>query len=240
MPFAAIAGTRLHYAETGPSTGRPLLLLHASLQTCESMEPLVTRLAPLGCRMVTPDQRGHGRTANPGRALGIAQLADDMEALMCHLGLERPTAVGFSLGGTVAIELARRGRLAGLVVLASRITPVSRGRRALDPVDIRQRSPLWVRQLEERHVETPWEELAVELGTMFETWPGFTPDELGAITCPTLVVQGDNDQMVPLDEGQALAAAAPGAKFHLVPRAGHPDLLYRREALDAVFRFCSV
>ncbi|HWI51581.1 MAG TPA: alpha/beta fold hydrolase [Symbiobacteriaceae bacterium] len=237
MPFAAIAGTRLYYEETGPSAGRPLLLLHASLQTCESMAPLRARLAPLGYRMVTPDQRGHGRTGNPGRTLGIAQLADDMEALIGHLGLERPIVAGFSLGGTVGIELARRGRLAGLVVLASRIFTVSRGQRALDPADIRRRSPLWVRQLEERHVETPWEELSIELGTMFETWPGFSVEELSGITCPTLVVQGDNDQMVPVDQGEALAAAVGGAKFHLVPRAGHPDLLYRRETVETVHSF---
>jgi pimeloyl-ACP methyl ester carboxylesterase len=240
MPFAPVNGTRIYYEETGPSTGRPLFLLHASLQSCVSMKPLRELLAPLGVRLIIPDQRGHGRTANPARTLSIPQLADDMAALMVHLGADRPLLAGFSLGGSVGIELARRGLLSGLVVLASRIETAPRDRRPFDPADIRARSKLWVKDLEQRHVEIPWDELAVALGDMFEAWPGFPKADLAAINCPTLVVQGDRDQMVPLEEGQALAATVPGARFQLVPRSGHPELLYREETKAAVHDFISI
>ncbi|HYF79681.1 MAG TPA: alpha/beta fold hydrolase [Symbiobacteriaceae bacterium] len=240
MPYAPVSGTRIYYDETGPSGGRPLLLLHASLQTAESMAPLRELLAPLGLRIVIPDQRGHGRTANPGRTLAIGQLADDMEALMAHLGVGQPLLAGFSLGATVGIELARRGHLSGLVVLAGRIHTAPRGRKAFDPADIRQRSPLWVKQLEAKHVEIPWDELAVELGTMFEVpWPGFSAADLASIACPTLVVQGDRDLMVPVEQGRELAASVQHGEFRLAPRAGHPDLLYRQETKDAVRDFFS-
>lgn len=240
MPYAPVSGTRIYYDETGPSGGRPLLLLHASLQTGESMAPLRDLLAPLGFRLIIPDQRGHGRTANPGRTLAIGQLADDMEALMAHLGIERPLLAGFSLGATVGIELARRGRLSGLVVLAGRILTAPRGRKAFDPEDIRRRSPVWVTQLEARHVEIPWDELAVELGNMFEvSWPGFTRSDLASIACPTLVVQGDRDLMVPVEQGRELAATVQQGEFRLAPRAGHPDLLYRQDTLEAVKEFFS-
>lgn len=146
MPFIPVAGTRLFYTESGPATGRPMLLLHAALQTSESMEPLRELLAPLGLRLITVDLRGHGRTANPTRSLSVLQLADDMVALMTHLGLERPLLAGYSLGGIVAIELARRGLADGLVVLASRIRPARRGRETFDPANIRARSPLWAQQ----------------------------------------------------------------------------------------------
>jgi pimeloyl-ACP methyl ester carboxylesterase len=202
------------------------------------MAPLHKVLTPLGVRLVAPDQRGHGRTGNPGRTLSIAQLADDAEALMAYLGVRRPLLAGFSLGATVGVELARRGRLSGLAVLAGRIHTAPRGRKAFDPADIRRRSPLWVQQLEAKHVEIPWDELAVELGTMFEvTWPGFSPADLAAVACPTLVVQGDRDLMVPVEQGKELAGSVQQGQFHLVPSAGHPDLLYRQEALDAVREF---
>lgn len=157
---------------------------------------------------------------------------------MAHLGVERPLLAGFSLGATVGIELARRGRLSGLVVLAGRIYTAPRGRKAFDPADIRQRSPIWVKQLEAKHVEIPWDELAVELGTLFEvSWSGFSAADLRAIACPTLVVQGDRDLMVPIEQGRELAAAVQHGEFRLAPRAGHPDLLYRQETLDAVREF---
>jgi len=52
-----------------------------------------------------------------------------------------------------------------------------------------------------------------------------------------LVVQGDRDQMVPLAQGQELARLVPQGRFQLVPRAGHPELLYRQEAQVAVKDF---
>lgn len=237
MPFIPVAGTRLYYTESGPATGRPMLLLHAALQTSESMEPLQELLAPLGLRLIAVDLRGHGRTANPARTLSLPQLADDVVALMEHLGLERPLLAGYSLGGIVAIELARRGLAGGLVVLASRIRPARRGRETFDPANIRARSPIWAKQLAERHVEQAWEELAASLGELLTTWPGFDPADLARITIPVLVVQGDKDQMVSVGQAQDLTAAVPGARLHVVSRAGHPELLYRPDAMRTVYEF---
>lgn len=214
-----------------------MLLLHAALQTGESMEPLRALLAPLGLRLITLDQRGHGLTANPGRTLSVAQLADDVAALIDHLGLVQPLAAGFSLGGIVGIELARRGLLSGLVVLASRIHTAPKGRDSFDPAAIAARSPQWAAQLAEKHQEVAWQELATELGELLSTWPGFDPADLARITIPLLVVQGDRDQMVSLRHGQELAALVPGATLHVVPRAGHPDLLYRADGIGPVRDF---
>ncbi|MFZ5826050.1 MAG: alpha/beta fold hydrolase [Bacillota bacterium] len=235
--YLPVAGTRLYYTESGPADGRPMLLLHAALQTAESMEPLRELLSPLGLRLIAVDLRGHGRTANPARSLSLPQLADDIEALMTYLGLERPWLVGYSLGGIVAIELARRGLAGGLVVLASRIRPASRARVTFDPANIQARSPLWAEQLAGKHVEQTWEELAVSLGELLTTWPGFDPAGLARIEIPVLVVQGDRDQMVSLGQAQNLVAAVPGARLQVVPRAGHPELLYRKDAMSAVYEF---
>jgi pimeloyl-ACP methyl ester carboxylesterase len=237
MPYMSIHGTRLYYEETGTPGGRPLVLLHAALQTSESTLPLRQLVSPLGLAVVSPDQRGHGRSANPGRTFSIPQLADDIEALLDRLDIARPVMAGYSLGGIVGIELARRGRLSALVTLASRIHTAPKARQAFDPADIRRRSPLWAKQLAERHVEIPWEELAAELGALLEAWPGFTDGDLASIPCPTLVVQGDRDHMVPVGQARRLAATVPGARLVIAPSAGHPDLLYRRDAMAAVYDF---
>lgn len=237
MPFLPARDTNIYYTESGPADGRPLLLLHASLQTAESMDPVRDALAPLGPRVIQPDLRGHGRTANPGGGLSIAALADDMAQLMQALGMDRPVCAGFSLGGIVAIELARRGLLSGLVVLASRISPAPAGRTAFDPAFIQKRSPIWAKQLAQKHVEMPWDQLSSTIGAMLESFPGFDQAALGSIAVPTLVLQGDRDQMVPLEQGQELARQVPGGQFFLVPRSGHPELIYRPDAMAQVFTF---
>lgn len=238
MAFVPVGGTRIYYEETGSPGGRPLLLLHASLQTAESMAPVRRLLAHLALRVVTVDQRGHGRSANPGGGFTLKRLADDMEELTQRLALTRPIVIGYSLGGTVGIELARRGLASGLVVLASRALPPGPGRReAFDPENIRQRSPQWARDLAQKHVETPWEDLANQIGELFEGWPGFGAEALASISCPVLVVQGDRDLMVPLADGEEIASRVSGARLVVAPRAGHPELLYRADAMKAVQEF---
>lgn len=237
MPFVSAHGTRLFYTETGPSMGRPLLLLHAALQTGESVAPLQDLLKPDGFRMLSPDQRGHGRTANPARTLSIPRLADDMVVLMAELGLERPLVIGYSLGGIVGLELARRGLVSALVVMASRFRSAQRAPLAFNPEGIRARSPVWAEQLAAKHVEVAWEELAEELGSMLASWPGLSEGELAEIDCPLLIVQGDRDTMVPIEQARALKAAVRGARLVEIPRAQHPELLYRPDALRAVASF---
>lgn len=234
-------GGSLYYAESGPAAARPVLLLHAALQTHESMAPMAEVLAPLGARLVRPDLPGHGRSEPSGHApfprFTIGGMADAVTALVDRLGLGAPLVVGYSLGGIVGIELALRGRASGLAVLASRIRPAGDARATFAPEAIRRRSPLWAKQLAEKHVATPWESLSTALGELLATWPGFASAALAALPVPVLVVQGDRDQMVPLAQGQELAQLAPQGRFQLVPRSGHPELLYREETRVAVKDF---
>ncbi|MGE5672971.1 MAG: alpha/beta fold hydrolase [Mycobacterium leprae] len=211
--------------------------MHAALQTAESMEPLAKLPQSAGFRIVAPDQRGHGRSANPGRTLSIPMLVDDIIELMDHLAIASPVLIGYSLGGIVALELATRGVPSGLVTLAARAVPIAEERTAFDPADIQRRSPLWARQLSEKHEETPWRELALELGRVLSAWPGIGPGALASIQSPTLVVQGDRDQMVPVAQARLLADSIPGAQLLVVPHVGHPELLYRQEVVQAVGAF---
>lgn len=236
MPELLVAGTRLYYEEAGPVGGRPALLLHAALQTADSMTPLRRILEPEGFRIALPDLRGHGRSANPSGRFSLPQLADDAEALLRRVAFQRPVVIGYSLGGMVGVELARRGLAAALVVMASRVQPVRRAS-AFDPDTIARRSPAWARQLAAKHQSMAWQNLARALGEFLESWSGYSGAELAAIRCPVLVVQGDRDSMVPLAHGQAVAEAICGAQLRVIPHAGHSELLYRPDALQSVVEF---
>ncbi|HEX6968296.1 MAG TPA: alpha/beta hydrolase [Micromonosporaceae bacterium] len=106
------------YFETH-GTGRPLILLHGGLGSGEMFGPILPTLAERH-RVVVPDLQGHGRTADIDRPLDPWSMADDIAALIDHLGLDKPDVVGYSVGGGVALRVAvRYPTKIGRVVAAS-------------------------------------------------------------------------------------------------------------------------
>ena len=101
--YADVNGVRLYYESHG--AGRPLILLHGGLGSGEMFEPILPALSERH-RVITVDLEGHGRTADIDRPIDARLMADDIGALIDHLGLERPDLVGYSLGGGVAFFTA--------------------------------------------------------------------------------------------------------------------------------------
>ena len=101
--YAQVNGINLYYETMG--TGRPLILLHGGLGSGEMFGPVRPALAEHH-QVIVPDLQGHGRTADIDRPIDIRLMADDIAALIDHLGLDKPDLVGYSLGGGVALETA--------------------------------------------------------------------------------------------------------------------------------------
>src|SRR5881296_2354112 len=120
--YADVNGIKLYYEIHG--TGRPLILLHGGLGAIEMFGPNLPALAK-GRQVIGVDLQGHGRTADIDRPLSTELMADDIAALITHLGLERPDIMGYSLGGGVALLAAiQHPKLVGKLVVVS--TPFKR------------------------------------------------------------------------------------------------------------------
>ena len=104
--YAAVNGINLYYEIHG--TGRPLILLHGGLASGEMFGPTLPTLADRH-QVIVVDLQGHGRTADIDRPLDVRLMADDIAALIDHLGLDTPDLVGYSLGGWVALRRASIG-----------------------------------------------------------------------------------------------------------------------------------
>jgi pimeloyl-ACP methyl ester carboxylesterase len=107
---------RMWYA-TRPGVGLPFVFLHGS--GCDSTDwDTVFPELPSDRTTIRMDFRGHGQSDVPDGAFAVGDLGDDILVLLDHLSAARAILVGHSLGGMVALDLARRSdRVAGLVLL---------------------------------------------------------------------------------------------------------------------------
>jgi pimeloyl-ACP methyl ester carboxylesterase len=115
--YAEVNGINLYYETHG--SGRPMVLLHGGLGSGEMFGQTLPELAK-NRQVILPDLQGHGRTADIDRPIDVRLMADDIAALIDHLGLDRPDVVGYSMGGGVAFFTASKyPEKVGRLVMAS-------------------------------------------------------------------------------------------------------------------------
>ena len=236
----------LHHLVDG--AGEPLLLLNGIAMTARSWEAVARPLAER-FQVVRCDFRGQLMTQAPPPP-AVADHVDDVARLLDHLGLDAVHVVGTSFGGVVGTLFAARSpeRARSLVTIASAdgfdeemAAEVARWRaacvRSLEGGESGHLSDILEPVVySEAYVESHREELAqrrAQIAALPEPWfrglIGLLDSahslrvrhELGAVRCPTLVVAAERDGFVPLERARGLAAAIDGARFEIIPGAGH-------------------
>jgi pimeloyl-ACP methyl ester carboxylesterase len=104
--FTTPDGVRLNYAEAGKGTP-PLIFIHGWASNLRAWDPQVSEFGA-GHRVLRMDLRGHGRSAAPARGYTIPRMAEDVAALATARRVRNAVVVGHSMGGMVALELARK------------------------------------------------------------------------------------------------------------------------------------
>jgi len=238
--YAAVNGLRMYYevhGESGP--GRPLVLLHGGLLTIELSFGAVLPALAAGRQVIAAELQRHGRTADIERDLEPGLLAGDVAALLGQLGVGQADVLGFSLGGTVAVQLALDhpdlvGRLIPVSVSFAgdgyhqEITDPARhatSTRMPTEKDFGLMREAYLRVAPDPgHFETFW----ARVGQAANGFKGWTPGELGSITAPTLLVFGDHD-FVRLEHAVQVHGLIPGAQLAVLPGATHVGVLRRAD-----------
>ncbi|WP_225028692.1 alpha/beta fold hydrolase [Xinfangfangia pollutisoli] len=235
-----------HVMIAGPEDGPVLVLLH-SLGTSGLLWQAQVAHFARSHRVICPDFRGHGLSAESRVPLTCADLAGDVLAILDRFGVNSFALAGCSLGGVVAqIVAARAGqRVTGLVIFDSYIAslnpPMWRDRAAKVRADglasiAEGVLKLWISPAE---AETP-EGAGLRQILARASSEGYAAacDALaevdnraiaGSILCPTIVASGSEDRAVPLAASQALAEAISGASVEVIAGAGHIPLLHHAE-----------
>ena len=201
--YADVNGIDLYYETHG--TGRPLILLHGGLGSGEMFGPILPALTA-NHQVIAPDLQGHGRTADVDRPLSIETMADDIAALIKHLGLEKPDVMGYSLGGGVAMLTAIRhpevvGRLVSVSanIRRSAIYPEMLAQQAQvgpDAVEFMKDTPMY--QLYTSIAPRPedFPRLLGKIGDMMKGDFDYSK-EISGIKAPTMIVAGDSEMFPP-------------------------------------------
>jgi pimeloyl-ACP methyl ester carboxylesterase len=201
--YAQVNGINLYYETHG--AGRPLILLHGGLGSGEMFGPILPTLAERH-QVIAVDLQGHGRTADIDRPIDIRLMADDIAALIDHLGLDKPDLVGYSLGGGVALQTAVKypAKVRRLVAASANIR-----RDAIYPEILAQQGQVNAAAAEFMK-DTPMYELYQRVAPRPEDFPrlldkmgesmakdfDFT-EEVRGLQVPTLIVAADADMAPP-------------------------------------------
>jgi pimeloyl-ACP methyl ester carboxylesterase len=248
-----INGMHMYYEEYGQ--GQPLVLLHGGTSDCQTWQEFLPIFAPL-FRVLTPDSRAHGRSDNPAGVLSYRQMADDIARFIQALGLSHPLVFGYSDGGQIALELGMRYTelCAALVVGAAwykfsstyQDTLQAAGFPGPGEVDferIQDQSAEWVEEMRLTHTSSPdpdyWQVLLKQISALWWTPLDYTIRDFQRITSPTLVMQGDGDGIIDLDQAVDLYELIPNAELFIIPNADHftaKNELSMRVVLDFLVR----
>lgn len=223
--FSRLDGVELAWREVG--AGRPLVLLHGLMGTGVLLagQGLVPALAERGYRVVLPDLRGHGDSGRPHDSASYPPdiLADDMLALIGHLGLDDYDLGGYSMGGKLVLRLLARGARPahavvggqGLDALDAESDRTNGHRRILAAVA--DGAPLPAGSPEEATAKwiTQSGVDARAVGLVLGTFVATAADALRTVSARTLVVVGDRDSRG--TSAGSLAGLLPYGQLVLVP-----------------------
>ena len=194
-------GLRLHaFLLPRPESDRLVLMFHGNYGNATQRLPFAREIAALGVSVLVPDYRGYGFSEGTPTEAGVYR---DAEAAWRHVtevlgyGPERVIVMGRSLGGAVAVELLTRQPAGGLVLIST----LRSARAMARSMGLGLIAPLVGRRLD-------------------------SESRIGRLDLPLLVFHGDDDEIVPVDQGQALFDLAAGPKaLHRVPGARHNDII---------------
>lgn len=258
---ATVRSVQLYTRSAG--SGLPVVLLHAF--PLSSAMWLAQREGLAGaCRVITPDLRGFGGSRLGDDEPSIELMADDVARTLDAEGIDRAVVGGLSMGGYVTMAFCRRhpDRVLAVILASTKASPDPEPARAnreriaravlgggsevllkevlpaLVGPTTRQRRAMVLGRVKGLVQAAPPKAVAWAQRAMAARPDSF--DTLAALKVPALVLVGEEDELTPAADGEAMAEAVPDGRMEVIPAAGHLTAVEQPEAFNAaVTRFLS-
>lgn len=261
--MAQVQINNITIAYTDVGSGRPVVLIHGYPFNRSLWNEQVAALSG-SCRVIAPDLRGFGESDSSNETATMNRMAQDVAALLDHLGVPRATFGSLSMGGYVTLAFYKQfaSRVRALILADTRATPdtaeakQNRAQQAekalaegmagiadamlpklLTPETVSKR-PEIVKRVRDMMLKTKPEGAAAALRGMAER--DDQTSLLSKITVPTLILVGAEDAITPVSHSEKMNELIAGSRLVVLENAGHVSNLERTEKFnEAVLDFLS-
>lgn len=253
-------GIDIHYRIDGDgSPSRPWLVFSHSLACDHTMWDAQADAFSRSFNVLRYDTRGHGTTSAPPGEYTIELLAEDLNVLLEALRIQRCHFVGISMGGMIGQMATLRwpARFSSLTLVDTSSRYATEMRGTWDERIAAVRTPQGMHAVVPSTLER-WftaafrqmrPDVTAKIGAMIRATPvhGYIgclqaiarlnlTARLGAISCPTLVVVGEEDRSTPLAMAEEIVGAIPEARLERIANAAHLSSVEQPDRFNAVLR----
>ena len=244
--YAPVNGIKVYYEVYGE--GKPIVLLHGAFYTIEmNWGQLIPELSKTR-KVIAIEMQGHGHTPFSDRKLDIATLASDVEGVMNFLKVDSADVAGYSMGGSIAYQLAVKSpkRVRKLVIISSTyktdgwLPAVNNGFKGFKP-EFFTNTPIKTAYDAVAPDKTKWTKFIEQMIAFAEVPFNVGDANISKITSPVLLISGDNDGLdkvelmktyqllgggVSADLGQM-----PKSQLAIVPGQSHVSLMMQTNTI---------
>ena len=225
--YAMLRGFNMYYETYG--TGRPLLLIHGNGGSIKSFESQIPYFAKR-YRVIIADSRSQGKSKDTNDSLSYSMMADDVDSLLNYLHVKSCYVVGWSDGGINGLLLAirhpdkvRKLAISGANLVSDSTAFGPSSYKTLKAEDFALRKLAFTGSKARN---------AYKLVHLMATKPQIQPELLKLVKCPTLVIGGDHDAILP-QHTLLIAQSIPNAYLWILPNSGHDTLIKYKEQFNA-------
>lgn len=207
-----------------------LLLLHGALGSKDQLLPLADLLSN-SFTVHTPDLEGHGTNCCINTIFSIGSFGDDVARYLKQNNISKTSIFGYSMGGYVAMWLAKNhpALVDKVITLATKFhwdeTTAAKEMKMLHAETLEAKVPAFAEQLSKRHGAAHWKNMLQQTSDMLYRLGNNNTLKLpdySTIHIPCLLLLGDRDKMVSVEETIAVQRSLPQAQYRLLTNTAHP------------------
>jgi pimeloyl-ACP methyl ester carboxylesterase len=228
---------RIYFEVAGSEKSPALLVLHGGFGNLEIFNTVLPELNR-EFRVIGVDSRGQGKSTLGPAALTYERIQKDVERVLDHLNIDTLSILGFSDGGITAYRLASLTSLniEKLVTIGSRwhfknTEPMRESFLKITGENWRKKFPATYEAYQKLNPEPDFDFLAQSLIKMWldSSSSGYPNEQVKAISCPLLIVRGDDDHLLSREAVTELAGLVENSRLLNIPFAGHVAFAEQQE-----------
>ncbi len=225
--YVTLRGFKMYYESYG--SGQPLLLIHGNGGSIKSFENQIPYFEKY-YHVIVADSRAQGKSVDKSDTLSYSMMADDLDSLMNMLHVKNAYVIGWSDGGIDGLLLSikhpdkvKKLAISGANIIADSTAFGIGSYKALQAEDAVLKKLSFTGQKAKN---------SYKLVHLMATKPKIKPEQLQQVKCPTLVIGGDHDAILP-KHTLLIAESIPGAYLWILPNSGHATLVKYKEQFNA-------